>query len=90
MQAKEGVYAAYGALTENVTMIGVPLGSAGAFAATKTFCDNTPACIGIKVGATNVAGAEWQAFGGALFPGVTAKVKYYSANLDSWIAEPDA
>ena len=96
VQAKDGVYAAYAAIgadntakAADIAALGINLGAKGTFAATKDYCDSTPACIGIKV-ATNSGASDWQAFSGDLKPGATAKVKFYGANLTSWIAEASA
>lgn len=70
---QEGVWAAYQFKDGDTTDLGVDLGSAGTFAATRLACSTDPACIGIKKIGTQAD--KWKMFAGSQNVGVDAKVK---------------
>lgn len=73
LQVQEGVWAAYQFADGHTAGLGVNLGLAGAFEATRIACSTAPTCIGIK----KVGGSanDWRMFEGSRDVGVDAKVK---------------
>ena len=77
------MYAARDAADANT--VGAATLKTGTWDAVKTFCDATPACVGMAVGAT---ANSWRAFSGTKWEGATGKVRVVGEALNSWVSDP--
>ncbi|KAI8465713.1 MAG: hypothetical protein J3K34DRAFT_525137 [Monoraphidium minutum] len=84
-EIKAGRYVAYEAHPSDAASLGQPLAAYQTRQEAQAACETSAACAGYKYVHTESADKPWRTFRGALWEGVTGKVRVTGGSIDPWV-----